>query len=129
MSSLHTILLSLEGGLLAFGLNNEGQLGLGHKKEQWQPVEVPWDGPQTVQVSLGWFHSLVLDAEGGVWEAGQSRSPPSSLIFQQALELPPIILISAGRSHSAAIDHEGGLWLWTSSPDPVLCTNSLPQRV
>ena len=66
----HTLLLSLEGALLAFGDNTYGQLGLGHKNEQLTPATVPWKGPQPVQVDWGCKHSLVLDAEGGVWQAG-----------------------------------------------------------
>ena len=69
----HTLLLSLEGDLLAFGGNNKGQLGLGHNNEQLTPATVPWKGPQPVQVDWGDEHSLVLDAEGGVWQAGDSR--------------------------------------------------------
>ena len=124
----HTLLLSLEGGLWAFGGNNVGQLGLGHKNKQWQPVEVPWNGPQPVQVDWGWQHSLVLDAEGGVWDAGLSRSFSPSLIFQQVPELPCITLVAAGLSHSAAIDTEGGLWVWTNETD-LSWAHSLPQRV
>ena len=89
----HTLLLSLEGGLLAFGWNSNGQLGLGHKYSQSQPVEVPWSGPQPVQVDWGFAHSLVLDVEGGVWEAGPSRT------FKQVLNLPCITLVAAGLSH------------------------------
>ena len=44
----HTLLLSLEGALLAFGYNIEGQLGLGHKNNQLTPATVPWKGPQPV---------------------------------------------------------------------------------
>ena len=124
-SGLHTLLLSLEGGLLAFGSNREGQLGLGHKRDIWNPVEVPWDGPEVVQVDWGWEHSLVLDAEGGVWEAGCSQSSPS---FQRVLELPCIAFVAAGEYHSAAIDIEGGLWVWTSRTD-LSWASSLPQRV
>ena len=55
----HTLLLSVEGALLAFGHNKEGQLG--HKNKQLTPATVPWKGPQPVQVDCGSQHSLVLD--------------------------------------------------------------------
>ena len=127
----HTLLLSLNGGLFAFGDNNQGQLGLGHKDNQMEPAEVPWNGPQPVQVDWGFEHSLILDAEGGVWEAGYSRSLPSSDIFQRALELPLITFVAAGESLSAAIDTEGGLWVWTSVLDNkgLSWASSVPQRL
>ena len=124
----HTLLLSLEGGLLAFGRNNDGQLGLGHKNDQWKPVKVPWSGTEPVQVDWGDAHSLVLDAEGGVWEAGSSPSSSPSLTFQRILGLPCIALVAAGPSHSASIDTEGGLWVWTRK-DSLSWACSLPQRV
>jgi alpha-tubulin suppressor-like RCC1 family protein len=66
------------------------------------------------QVDWGWFHSLVLDAEGGVWEAGPCRSSSCSPTIQGVPELPLITLVAAGESHSVAIDTEGDLWVWTS---------------
>ena len=59
----HTLLLSLEGSLLAFGRNEEGQLGLGHNNNQLEPAEVPWNGPEPVQLDWGVHHSLILDVE------------------------------------------------------------------
>ena len=53
-------------------------------------------------------HSLVLDSEGGVREAGYSSSSGSSLHFQRLSDLPCISFVAAGLSHSAAIDTEGG---------------------
>ena len=115
---LNTLLLSLEGGLFAFGDNEEGQLGLGHKNSQLEPAEVPWNGPQPVQVDWGLQH----------WEAGRSRSSSSLLTFQRVSELSLITLVAAGEYHSAAIDTEGGLWVWTSKTD-LSWACSLPQRV
>ena len=65
----HTLLLTLEGGLLAFGDNTHGQLGLGHEgMESKPPVKFPWHGPQPVQVVWGMANSL-LDAEGRMSQA------------------------------------------------------------
>ena len=92
----HTLLLSLEGGLLAFGYNSECQLGLGHNSEQLTPAIVPWKGPQPVQVDWGMQHSLVLDAEGGVWQAGSSRFSTSRYTFERVPDVPPTALVAAG---------------------------------
>ena len=108
----YTLLLSHEGGLWAFGYNRQGQLGLGHTNNQLEAVEVDWSGPQPVQVDWGEEHSLVLDVEGGVWEAGRSWSSSSSPTFQQVQELPYIALVAAGTSRT------GLSW-----------AHSLPQRV
>ena len=125
----HTLLLSQEGDLLAFGNNDEGQLGLGHKNNQLTPAKVSWNGPQPVQVDCALEHSIVLDAEGGVWEAGNNRISPSSLTFQRVPELPPIALVAAGYAHSAAIDIKGDLWVWACSAAGLSWASLLPQRV
>jgi alpha-tubulin suppressor-like RCC1 family protein len=124
----HTLLLSEEGGLWAFGCNSSGQLGLGHKNHQWQPVQVPWSGPKPVQVDWGIQHSLVLDAEGGVRETSHSQDSPSTHLFQHVPGLPLITHVAAGASHNAALDTEGGLWVWASK-DHLSWARSLPQRV
>ena len=108
-----TLLLGLEEeGLLAFGSNSCGQLGLGHTDNQLTPTQVPWNGPKPVQVDWGADYSLVLDVEGGVWEAGRSQTSNS---FQQVSNLPPIAFVGAGVSQCVAVDTEGVLWMWTSS--------------
>ena len=56
----HTLLLSLEGALLAFGYNSKGQLGLGHNNDQLTPATVPWKGPQPVQVDWGYTPSPLM---------------------------------------------------------------------
>ena len=119
----HTLIISLEGDLWAFGCNEEGQLGLGHRNDQHQPAKVPWNGSHLVQVDWGRGHSLVLDVDGSVWETGNSRP-----FLQQVQGLPCITLVAAGGRHSAAIDSEGGLWVWASHTY-LSWVSTLPQRV
>ena len=96
-----------------------GQLSLGHTNSALQltPATVPWKGPQPVQVEWGGEHSLVLEAEGGVWQAGSSRFSASPLTFERVPEVPPMTLVAAGFSHSASLNTEGGLWVWTCKED------------
>ena len=72
--------------------------------------------------------SVVLDAEGGVWEAGHSRYTDSFHTFQRVTGLPPITLVAAGISHTAALDTEGGLWVWSGLSESSWAS-SLPQQV
>ena len=123
----HTLLLSLEG-LLAFGYNGKGQLGLGHTNDQFTPATVPWKGPQPAQMDWGFNHSLVLDVEGGVWQAGLSHFSASPLTFERVPEVPSMTLVAAGFNHSAALDTEGSLWVWTSTED-LSWSTSVPQRI
>ena len=59
------MLFSDEGGLVDFGRNTEGQLGLGHANEVIEPEKIPWG------------------------EAGESRSCQSPFTsFQRVMELP-----------------------------------------
>ena len=110
----HTLLLSDVGELWAFGNNTQGQLGLGHRSQRLVPSLVSWSGPTPIQVDWGEEHSMVLDEEGGVWEAGRSRASPASSHFTRVPELPVITMIAAGWFHSAAVDTNGALWVWTS---------------
>ena len=107
----HTLLLS-EDGLLAFGGKPQQN---GDEKMPDVPHQVPWVGPPVEKVDWGRLHSLVLDSQGGVWEAGTSGIENSSFTsnFRQVEGLPQISQIAAGYDHSAAIDMEGGLWTWS----------------
>ena len=65
----HTILLDLEGRLWGFGSNSEGQLGLGYERDEFEPAEISWNGPQPVQLEVGGIHSLILDEQVREWPA------------------------------------------------------------
>ena len=125
----HTLFLSLEGDLFVCGDNFGGQLGLGDEKVGMtnRPMQVAWEGPRLVWTDCGFSHSLVMDIDGGVWEAGRSRSMTSAHTFQRVSELPPVSMISAGYQHNAALGSDGALWVWTNQC--ISWASAIPKQV
>ncbi|CAN0414947.1 unnamed protein product [Laminaria digitata] len=68
----HTVALSKSGEVFAFGRNDYGQLGIGHRESTWQAGQVPdLAGKKIVQVACGCYHTISLDAEGRVYPFGR----------------------------------------------------------
>lgn len=68
----HTAALDDAGTVYAWGLNDRGQLGLGHDREEADvglPQEVPLP-EKAVAVAAGYFHTLCLGESGAVWAFG-----------------------------------------------------------
>jgi alpha-tubulin suppressor-like RCC1 family protein len=63
------IVLDHYGSLWSFGVNSNGELGLGDNQKRFSPCKI--EGvPPIVQVSSGYEHSLILDSHGGVLSFG-----------------------------------------------------------
>ena len=63
-----------KGQLFAWGLNNHGQLGIGHKENTATPTRVWWrEEEQTViQVEGGEHHTIALTEKGQVYVWGRN---------------------------------------------------------
>jgi len=82
----HTVALMCNGEVLAWGSNQSGQLGSGSTAAALvpAPVVVPCGSPprpllgcplsNIVDVAAGAFHSLAVDANGGVWMWGDNSA-------------------------------------------------------
>ena len=72
----HSLLLTATGGVLAFGGNTHGELGLGdwgRETSRVQPTAVEgFGGRRVVSVSAGAYMSLALDESGAVWTWGRA---------------------------------------------------------
>ena len=59
----HTITLSDDGTVHSFGRNNDGQLGLGHKKDVSLPTPIP-NLPKINMISCGGYFTVCVDHKG-----------------------------------------------------------------
>ena len=117
----HTLLIDSNGGLWAFGNNDNGQLGDGTKTQRTSPVQIK-QGTKFTQVSAGYNYSLAIDSEGNLWSwgynsdgqlgDGTTTNRTSPVRIKNGTKFKEI---SAGIGHSMAIDNEGNLWTWGSN--------------
>ncbi|EQC40927.1 hypothetical protein SDRG_01992 [Saprolegnia diclina VS20] len=70
----HTMALTQAGKLYAFGRNDFGQLGLGHKQNMYRPTLVATLSEFTiVDVACGCYHTLALRDNGVVYPFGRNN--------------------------------------------------------
>ncbi|CEL94015.1 unnamed protein product [Vitrella brassicaformis CCMP3155] len=107
--SAHTLAVTDRGRILAWGLNLQGQLGLGHTSEKELPQSVgAFASTKVRQVSCGLCHSIALTNTGDVYTFGTLPNLP----YPQPLpdvpdmqhKLPPFQLPDH-RASAAAADH------------------------
>uniref|UniRef100_A0A8C4X2D4 Regulator of chromosome condensation 2 n=1 Tax=Eptatretus burgeri TaxID=7764 RepID=A0A8C4X2D4_EPTBU len=67
----HTLCLTEEGTVFAFGENRLGQLGLGNQTDAVpSPTQISYTGKPIVRVACGAEFSMVLDCKGGLYSFG-----------------------------------------------------------
>ena len=135
----HTLAVSSNGTVWAWGYNGSGQLGEGTTAPTLLPVAVLGLSDATA-VSAGGFHSLAL-MQGSVWawgdnSAGQlgNGTTNGQPLPERVRGLQDVTSIAAGSAHSLALSN-GTVWAWGgSSEDGELGNGStqsspLPVRV
>ncbi len=131
----HTLALSSDGKLAAWGLNADGELGNGDANYANSGVPVAVDqtsaqsalnGKTVVAIAAGGLHSLALCSDGTVaaWGAnadgqlGNSdatlarRNVPVAVDVSGALSGQMVVAIAAGLKHSLALCADGSLVAW-----------------
>lgn len=123
MGEAHSFAIDEAGTLWGWGLQSDyGQLGDGTTIDRPYPVKVSGlVGVEIVDVSLGWFHTLALDAEGRVWVWGDNTFGQLGNGSTVGSETPiqivgfggqDVLQIAAGRFRSMAIAADGTVWTW-----------------
>ena len=124
----HTMLLTEEGQIYAWGAFGNGQLGLGElSKEKFphgyvDPMRLHgFDTRAPRTVACGFYHTVIVDGLGDLWSCGSGDSgahghdnafdiaspqllqPVSGLDFRQ---------VACGAAHTIALTASGQLWCW-----------------
>lgn len=120
----HTIALSMDGKVYAWGDNAGGQLGDGTVNNSNVPVAVKtngtdMDGKTIVQVSAGDEHTIALDTEGNIYEWGTMFGIYSRITTPRLLDVVGTVIankiitkVVAGNCYSAAIASDGTVYAW-----------------
>ncbi|XP_072751495.1 uncharacterized protein [Anoplolepis gracilipes] len=116
--SHHSMILTSDGGVVAWGSNLEGQLGLpGVSGLVNKPTKVPI--PESVkEISAGYYHSAFLTESGLVYVCGESESGKlgidvnfSTQVAPKQMQLPaPALHIACGGHHTLVLAENGNIY-------------------
>jgi alpha-tubulin suppressor-like RCC1 family protein len=114
----HNLALLKDGTVMAWGVNNDGQLGDNSTQESDVPVPVSGLGG-VMAISAGGFHSLALLRNGTVMAWGDNGNgqlgdgtTKNSLVPAELPGLSEVTAISAGLAHSLAVRMDGSVMAW-----------------
>ncbi|XP_014467816.1 PREDICTED: X-linked retinitis pigmentosa GTPase regulator [Dinoponera quadriceps] len=116
--SHHSMALTSDGGVIAWGSNLEGQLGLpGISGLVTKPTKVPIPEP-VKEISAGYYHSAFLTESGLVYVCGESESGKlgidvnfSTQVAPKQMQLPaPALHVACGGHHTLVLAANGNIY-------------------
>jgi len=122
----HTLALKSDGTVLAWGKNDQGQLGLDPTATAASNLPVQVAGlTSIIGIASAGAHSLALKSDGTVWTWGGNGSgqlgdntltarynPAQVKGSSGSGVLSGVIKLAAGRGHSLALLDDGTVWAW-----------------
>ena len=137
---MHSLCLSSDGSVAAWGGNDTGQLGNGTTAASTVPVAVSQTGvlagKTVIALSAGYTHNLALCSDGTIAAWGNNgsgqlgdgsnvnRSLPVAVSQTGVLAGKTVVAISAGYSHSLAFCADGTIALWGNNSSGQLGNGS-----
>jgi alpha-tubulin suppressor-like RCC1 family protein len=117
----HTLALTSEGTVYAWGNNGLGQAGLPDYIDHPLPAAVTLPG-KAKAISAGYYHSLALMEDGTVYAWGNNSFGQCANGTISTLNTPApipalsnIVAISTGSNHSLALGSDGSVYAWGSN--------------
>lgn len=124
--SRHTLALSSDGKVLAWGADQNGQLGSGARSFETRPVAVAGLANVT-QVASGGYFSLAVDGDGAVWAWGTNYdgqlgdgTTADRAVPTRVIGLDQVQEVCAGATYALARRRDGTVWGWGSNVDLTL---------
>ncbi|MCF7808221.1 MAG: choice-of-anchor D domain-containing protein [Candidatus Marinimicrobia bacterium] len=124
----HTLALSDDGKLYAWGMNNEGQLGNGNKVDSSVPVEVDMtgllSGKTIIAIAADGYSNLIQSSDGKLYTWGQGHvgqlgtGTTASSILPVAVDMTGALIgktvtaLACGVRHMMVATADGGLYAW-----------------
>lgn len=117
----HSLFLSRQGDVYAYGSNYNGQLGITASKVRMLPFRIP-SLSNIISVVCGQYHSLFLKADGTVYGCGDntgkqiSPSNNDKYLTPTSIPLPTrIVSLAAGSLHSLFLDANGDVYGYSNN--------------
>jgi alpha-tubulin suppressor-like RCC1 family protein len=127
----HSLALCSDGTLVAWGFNDDGELGDGTTNRQNEPVAVDRSGTlagkTVIAIAAGKYHNLALCTDGtlrtwGYNQSGQCGVPgpanqlvPVALDSRGSLSGRRVLQFTGGSMHSLALTEDGSIHAWGSN--------------
>ena len=142
----HTLALTSDGKIYAWGLNTNGQIGDNTTTQRNSPVAVsttPFFGKKVISIAAGGSHSLALCSDGTLFawglntsgQIGDNSTTQRTLPVKVNTSLGTSILagktvtgIAAGGSHSLALCSDGTVAAWGLNASGQLGDNTTTNR-
>ncbi|XP_053307028.1 probable E3 ubiquitin-protein ligase HERC4 isoform X3 [Spea bombifrons] len=136
----HSLALSRESNIYAWGQNRHGQLGLGYeRKRESSPRHIKsLSGIPFSQIAAGGAHSFALTLSGAVFGWGRNKFGQLGLndevdrhvpALLKSLRSQKIVHICCGEDHTAALTKEGGVFTFGAGGYGQLGHNSTNHEI
>jgi alpha-tubulin suppressor-like RCC1 family protein len=131
----HTVAVTTDDAVLAWGANWHGQLGDGTRTNRLNPVAVL--GLSDVKaIAAGSRHTLAVLEDGSVWGWGRNdygQVGNGNRVDQwtptRATNLSEVVSVAGGLYHSLALRADGSVWSWGADeirPEPSMVPRLVP---